>query len=243
MHGALVDRDVQEAVAGDIEGDRRAGGHRHRAQVRRDQALIAGRAAQQGDVAAVGVDRALVQHRPAAGTGEAVAAGHEVGVADVQGGGHQAADIHLGVGAEHDAVRVDQEDLAVGRERAKDAGRVRPGDAVQGHGAAVRLREADGFALGDAEALPVEHRVLTGLGDRQEVAAAGQAGRAGRDRAAGGQGLRRRGDRQAAGRAEQGGAGEGAQGGAGDQSRAVVHEPVPCFGAGELVADADIRKT
>ncbi len=227
---ALVDRDVQQAVAGHVEGDGRAGGHDDCAEVGRDQALVADRAAQQGDVAAIGLDRALVLDRALAGAGEAVAAGHEVGVADVEGRGHQAADVHLGVGSEQDAVRIDQEDLAVGGEVPEDAGGVRSGDAIKGHGAAVGLGEADCLPLGDAEALPVDHRILARLGDRQVGPAGGHIGRSGRHRAAGGQGLGGRDHRQAADGAEQGGAGEQAQAGGAGEFGTAVHGAIPCFG-------------
>ena len=72
--------------------------------------------------------------RALAGAGEAVAAGHEVGVADRQRRGDKAADVDLGARCEQHAVGVYQENLAVGEEAAIDARRIRAQDTVQGDG-------------------------------------------------------------------------------------------------------------
>ena len=71
LHRAGVDRDVEQPVAGDVERDPLARRQRDRAEIALDQALIVDRGAEQRDIAAAGgVDRALVDHRAAAGAGE-----------------------------------------------------------------------------------------------------------------------------------------------------------------------------
>ena len=81
---ALVDRDVEQAVAGNIEGDSVAGDQRHRAHPGRDDALVADVGAQEGDVAAIGGDRALIEDRAIADIGEFIGAGHELAVGDTE---------------------------------------------------------------------------------------------------------------------------------------------------------------
>jgi hypothetical protein len=74
---------------------------------------------------------------------EVVAAGHEVGILDVVGGGEEARRVHHCAGAEQDAVAVDDEHAPVGGERAKDLGGAEAtGDAIQRDRRARRLIEA-----------------------------------------------------------------------------------------------------
>ena len=89
------------------DGAERGGDGAGVAHARRDQRREA--AARRGDPAVVD-DRGV---RPARDV-EVVAAGHEVGVLDVVGGGEEARGVDHGAGAEQDAVAVDEEDAAVG---------------------------------------------------------------------------------------------------------------------------------
>jgi hypothetical protein len=77
---------------------------------------------QRGEAADGRGDAALIDDRgirPARNV-EVVAAGHEVGVLDVVGGGEKARGIHHRARAEQDAVAVDQEDAAVGGQAAEN---------------------------------------------------------------------------------------------------------------------------
>ena len=160
VHRALIYRDVEQAISGNIERDGVAGSERHRAEPGDDGALVAYVGAQQRDIAAVGVDGALIQYRSSAAAGKLVSASHEVAVADVEGGGNQTPDIHLRALAEQDAIRIDQEYLAVGQQAAEDARRIRSQHPVEGDRIAVGLNEANHFALADAETLPVDRHIL-----------------------------------------------------------------------------------
>ena len=235
VHRALVNRDVEQAVAGHVEGDRLAAGQGHRAEVGDDDAIVADAATQEGDIAAaVHGDRATVQHRAAAGAGKAVVALHEVGVGDVERRGHQAADIDLRSGREQHAVGIDHEHLAVGAEAAEDAGRVGAEHPVQSHRTGVRLHEPHRLAAPDVEALPVDHGVLAGLVDGQRAGPGRQAGAARGDLAAGRQGEGRRAHHQGQGggehqaRAQPGAAGDDASIGVGaDGSKLAGHGVCP----------------
>ncbi len=191
-HG-LIDPQVEQAVAGEVQGHGIAGGQRHAALVGDDHAVVADLATEQGNGAAcAGVERAVVDHRRIAAVAlEAVVAGGEVGVADAQGGGDQAADVHLGAGAEQYAVGIDQEDPAIGVQLAHDQGAVDAEYAVERDRVRAGLVEGDLLPGTDVEALPVDRQFVAGLVDDQLVAA-GRAdlAAAGHDVAAGRQRLR-----------------------------------------------------
>src|SRR5262249_9174435 len=91
--------------------------------------------------------------------------GHEVRVGDVGGGGEDRVDVDLRALAEDDAGAVDQDDVAIGAQRAADDRGVGPGHPVERDGVLVRLNELGGLALGDGEALPVDGGPLARLGD------------------------------------------------------------------------------
>ena len=96
-------------------------------------------------------------------------AGKEVGIRHAQAGRHQAVHIHFRALAEDDAIRVDQEHLAVRFQAAEDLAGVLSRDAVE-HGAiAVLLDEARDFTGMDGKALPVDDGV-GGVRDREDVA-------------------------------------------------------------------------
>ena len=186
---APVDDHIQQAVAGHVEGYCFARDKGDGAEVGLDQALVADVGPQQGDIAPVRDDPALVHHGAAAGAREPVVTGHEVRVGHIQGGGHEPADVDLRSLTEQDAVGIDQEHLAVGRQAAEDRRGVRSEDPVERDGPAIGLHEDDAAAATDREALPVDRRVLGRLVDG-DVARPGCNGRATtRDRPAGGKGL------------------------------------------------------
>ncbi len=195
VHRALIDRDVQQSVARDVERHGVAGRERHGPQFGGDHAIVADIGAQEGDIAAIRADRAVVLHR-AAGSGELVPPGHEVGIADVERRSDKATDIHLGAAAEQNAVRVDQEDVSVGRNAAEDRRGVPADDPVEGDRISVGLHECNGFGPADAEALPVDRRVLARLVDGKGVRGLGDARAARRNHPARGHGLGGRCQRQ-----------------------------------------------
>src|SRR5262245_52183160 len=130
LRGDLVaDRKRDQLVAVHVEGEAIAGGERHRAERGGDGAGIAhARRHQCGETAARGGEPPLIDDRrirPARDV-EIIPAGHEVGVLDVVGGGEEARRVHHGVGAEQDAVAVDDEHPAVRRQRTEDLRRPEP---------------------------------------------------------------------------------------------------------------------
>ena len=185
---AFVHGDVEQAIAGHIQRHRIARRENDRAQARGDHAFVAHAGAKQRDIPAVGVDRALIDYSPATRTFELVAARHEIRIGDVARGCDKAAHVDLRAGAEQDAVRVDEEHFAIGREAAENARGIRAQHAIQRDRAAVGLHEAHGLRRSDAEALPVDRRVLARLGDRRLAWRRGDAGAARRHGPADGQG-------------------------------------------------------
>jgi hypothetical protein len=112
----------------------------------------------------------------------------------------------LPCGREHHAVRVDQEHLAVGVQRALDHGYVRPQHAVQRDGVAARLIERDAVALADGKALPVHGHLAAVLVHRHGVAVLADGART-RHHVAARRQIRRKGRAgQQQGRAQRGGA-------------------------------------
>jgi len=127
--GFDIDRQVGRAGMADL--DLFAGGEHDFAGRRGDDAAVFDFTAEQVDTAADGRgDVALVDDAGAAVcTQDAVeihAAAEEVAIHHVQRRGHQSADIDLRIAADQDAARVDQPDLAVGFQRAQQAGHVLP---------------------------------------------------------------------------------------------------------------------
>ena len=176
---ALLHRDTEQPVTGQVQRDRTAGGQCDRAQPGRDHALVADTVAQQRHLAARGGgDAPFVDHRATALTGKPPGARHDITVGDVQGGGDQAAYIDRSPLAKQDAVGIDHKHPPVGRQAAQDGRGVRAQHPVQHHGAAVGLHKQHPLAQADVEALPVDGRVLRGLGDGGAQRAGGHAGRA-----------------------------------------------------------------
>src|SRR5690606_16763963 len=118
-----------------------------------------------------------------------VAAGEEVRVGDVEGGGEEAAGIDHAGGTDEDALGVDEVDLPVGAEGAVDGTGIAAEDAVESGAGGGGLDEAGGGAGGDGEVLPVDDGAVAELFDRQGGAVDGNAGLAGDDLPARGMGL------------------------------------------------------
>ena len=131
VHCALVYRHVKQTVTRHVERDGVAGSQCHAAESGPNHAVVGDVGTQQRDIAAVGVDVALIDDCAAADTGKFVVAGHEVTVGEVQAGGHQTANIDRGAVAEQDAVRIEQEHFAVGAQAAQNARRIRAQHPVE----------------------------------------------------------------------------------------------------------------
>ena len=121
---ALVHCHIEQTITGQIQRDGISCGQRHCAQLGQNHTFIADAGAQQGDKATVCLDASLIDDSATATAGELVVARHEVAVSNVQGRGHEAGHIDRRALAKQDAVRIDQEHLAVGRETAEDGRRV-----------------------------------------------------------------------------------------------------------------------
>ena len=96
-------------------------------------------------------------------------AGQEIVIRHAQAGGHQPVHVHFRPLAEDDAVRIDQEDLAIRFERAQDLAGVLSRDAVEYGAIAVLLDEARDFARMDGKTLPVDDGVGR-IRDREHIA-------------------------------------------------------------------------
>ena len=75
----------------------------------------------------------------------------------------ETADVNAGILGKDDAIRVDQDDVAIGIEIPGNDRLLPPGDAVQGNRIAVGLGIADRFILGDIEFRPVNRHALAVL--------------------------------------------------------------------------------
>jgi hypothetical protein len=121
-----------------------AGRQHHLAVGRRDDAAVFHRRRDQEDLAAGRRgDRALIADLARVGGAvEVVFTGQEIGIRDIQAGGHQPVHIHARAGAEQHAVGINQEHLAVRLQRAEDHAGVLSGDAVQHLAVGALLDEA-----------------------------------------------------------------------------------------------------
>ena len=177
---ALINRHIKQLVARDIQCHGAACGQGNRAQLRRNNALVAHVGAQQGHIApAGGIDASLVDDAAGAVAGELVAARHQIGVRDVQCRCHQTAHIDRCTLTEQDAVGIHQKHLAVGVQAAQDAGRIGANDTVERDRTAAGLHKLHRLARLDAKALPVDRHVGRGLGDCHVARSAADAGAAG----------------------------------------------------------------
>ena len=199
-----IDLHAQQPVVREIEGHRITSGHRHRAQARLQHSFVAHLRREQGHVATIdGADLALVEHAGgAAVAAELEAPGKEVGIAELQRAGSDAAHVHARAGAEGDAIRVDQHHLAVGAQAAEDRRRIGRGHAVERDRGGAWLLEIDVRVGADVKRVPVQDRLRTALRHVHARAALVDARLAGHHLAAGrqcvdGRGLRACGHRGA----------------------------------------------
>ena len=199
---------------GEGQHRRLARGQDHSPQPRLHQAVAGQAPPQKSRIPALGSpDGAMIDHltEPAVAL-EGHGSGQEIAIPDVQGRGHQTADIHGRPLAEHDAVGVDQHHLAVGRQPAADQRGVGGCDPVQDHGRGIGLKKGYRPLGPDIEALPLKDRLGAGLGNGHGAAGFGDQSLTGGDHAAAGQLRRFAGQRRQAG-------GQGRQRGAGQQRR------------------------
>jgi hypothetical protein len=185
-------RDLQEAVAGQVERRLLAGAEADAAERHGDEPVILHRAADQRGIAAA-ADRhhAGIRHPCRRSIAfESQVAVEEVVVGDVERGGDEAAaDRDRARCGDGDAVRIDQEHLPVSGHRPCDArGRV-TGDAVEDRGGRTGLDEFDAVALSDREAVPVDDRLAGRLRDRHAGARLADRHATGGHAGAGGQRL------------------------------------------------------
>ena len=151
--------------------------------------MVADAGTQQGNIATVRIERALVDHAAVTAAGKLIVAGHKVTVAEIQGRGHQAADIDRSTLPEQHAIGVDQENLTVGIEVTQNARGVGTQYPVERNCAAVGLSEVHRFAFADIEALPVDADILRGLVNGRATGTTADAGTAGRHLASRRQGV------------------------------------------------------
>ena len=177
---AAIDLEEQQAVAFHIDQHLVGRDQAHAPAIGLDRAAVEHIGARQHHRATRGVDAALVDNAPRqvalplAVVGQQVAAGQEVGVAQAQRGGDQAAHIDPSVGAEHDAVGVLQEDATVGLQLPEDvAGVVAQHREHRGRGAArlvdgepLLRADAEGLRVDDGLLLPGRHHHGVGVGPR-----------------------------------------------------------------------------
>ena len=89
-------------------------------------------------------------------------AGQEVFVPDVERRRDQPRGVHLRAGTEQHAIRIDQENAAIGDQVAEDSRRILTDHAVEHAGGRARLDEAGGFTRLDGKLLPVDDGLVAG---------------------------------------------------------------------------------
>ena len=168
LHARGVDEQAGDAGGGiEVEADGFAGGEDHRARLGHDQAGVTDFGREERDVAAErAADRAFVDDRTRrAITAEVQASREEVRVGDRERRGDEGADVDARGRTEVDALRIDEEDLAVGLDAAEHPAGVRADDAIENRGRRRRLREAHRRIATDVESLPVDDRAVGTLRD------------------------------------------------------------------------------
>ncbi|WP_223913302.1 hypothetical protein [Rhodoferax lithotrophicus] len=115
LRDTLTGFDIPITVRGARHGHRATSGQCHAAELGYDHPLVGHTGPQQGHVtAACGIDVGEIDHRGPAIASELVGASSQVTACQVQGRGHQAAHIHRCTLTKHNAIGVDQEQVAVG---------------------------------------------------------------------------------------------------------------------------------
>ena len=160
--------------------------HPHDAIGRVESAVVLDGGPDEVDVAFEGANLTVVDDAGPRGSGEIELAGivHELGIGDVERGGHEGIDVNLPRRPDHDPVGVDQVHLAVGVEGTVNRRGVAADHAVQHGGVAVGHIEVGDFAVVDGEALPVDDGPLARRVDIQRASAGGNAGGTSDDHAA-----------------------------------------------------------
>ena len=205
LHSRGFDEESGHARGGiEVEADGLARGEKHAARLCHDESGVADFRREERDVAAErAADRAFVDDGSRrAEAAEIKTSREEVGVADRQRRGHERADVDARSRAEVDAVRIDEEDLAVGGQASEDPAGVGADDAVKDRRRRRRLVEAHRRVAPDVEGGPVDDRAVRTLrdGERRRGGRAGSRERdlaggdlpAGRQRAGRGSRLRHR---------------------------------------------------
>ena len=180
--------DADQAIASQIERHARAREERSSALGGTDYAGVVHHFGSQHHKAAVGrANHALIDDAGAlSGIGQHVAAGHEIGVSNIRGARKQAANIHRRSFSKQDAMRIDEEDAAIGREVAKNLAGRAANHPIQDDSRRRRLDELHEFVIADIELLPVDGRRRRGLvDDRADGIGRANAGRTRHDFAAG----------------------------------------------------------
>ena len=180
-----------QAVASEVDSERLAGSEHDGTKIGHEGAGVTDMRGHEGAQTGVGNrKRAFVDHgggNVRCGRELELTAGEEGILVEIERGGDQAGGVDGRALAEEDAVRIDQDDPAIGRDRAEDVGRRNADDLVGGDGRRGRLVEADGLALRDGEAVPLDERAVRRLVDRDAPGAlAGHRGGAAGDIGAGG---------------------------------------------------------
>ena len=147
-----------------------AGGQQQVALLDIDHAFVFDRGRHQHHFTAVaGVDETLVENLGIVlQIGKMQMPGEKILVGKIESGSNQPGGIDDGVAAKDDAVGVDQKNLAVGAQLAKNGGRVLPANAVEHGAGSRRLNKAGEFVAADIEILPLDDGVAR-IGDFQRV--------------------------------------------------------------------------
>ena len=157
VQGALLDLQIDQAIAGKRQRDVAARAQRHRTRCSINAALITDRIADKGNIAAMGrIDRALVDDAARAAAAEMAHRAVHTGITDIKRGGNQASHVDVRSCTKQHAIRIDQVNLAVGIELAKELGPIRVADTVHCNGAGRRLDEIDGLLAAGVERRPIQ---------------------------------------------------------------------------------------
>ena len=166
-HGIFLDPEIDQGIAGKIECDARAGGEGHGAAGCADGAIVAHGTTKQGDISpGRSGQRTLVNHRGVARASETAGAAGQIGVGQIESGGHQTADVDLGTRPEKHASGIEQENLAVGVEAPVNHGAVGIVNPVNRHRISPRLHEINRLVNRDVKAGPIEPDSGARLSDR-----------------------------------------------------------------------------
>ena len=159
--------EAEQLVTAEIEGHTAASSEGYGTAGRGDSAGVGHGGAQQRYIAAgCGIERAGVANPGGAGAGEAVVAGGQIGVGDIEGGGDQAADVDLRARPEDQAVGVDEVNLTVGLELTEDAAAIDIADSVDRECGGGGLIEVHRLCGTHVEGGPVKREALGRLVDR-----------------------------------------------------------------------------